>query len=86
VLFAREVGRYPGEVNARQLADVARIRRDLASGAARQARKAAGVQQSEVAGVLGVSAASVSQWESGKRVPGTEHALAYAKLLGKLAA
>lgn len=38
---------------------------------------AAGVRQVEIAAVLGVSASTVSQYESGRRVPDAEHALAY---------
>ena len=78
--------RYPDHVTPRQLADVARIRADLASGRARQARKAAGVRQSEMAIALGVSQGAVSLWESGQRVPRAEATLAYGRLLGRLAA
>jgi transcriptional regulator with XRE-family HTH domain len=69
-----------------QLARIARIRADLASGAARERRKAAGIDQAEVASALGVTAGAVSHWESGRRRIGTKYALAYARLLERLAA
>ena len=67
------------------LALIAQMRADLASGRAREAREAAGVRQSEVAAALGVSRPAVSQWESGKSAPDTAHALAYGRLLRDLA-
>lgn len=67
------------------LALVASVRADLASGRAVRERRAAGVRQAEIAGVLGVARQSVSQWEAGHCVPTAEHALAYGRLLRQLA-
>lgn len=66
------------------LATVSRIRDDLASGAARQARIISGARQSDVAGELGVSRSAVGHWETGLAVPSAEHALAYGRLLARL--
>lgn len=66
------------------IATVSRTREGLASGAARKARIASGARQSDVAEALGVGRAAVGLWESGKRVPTAEHALAYGKLLARL--
>lgn len=72
-------------MSRRDLARVAQVRADLASGRARQARIAAGVRVHEVAAELGVTPQAVSQWESGRRVPGTVHALAYGRLMEAVA-
>ena len=80
----------------RDLLFVAQVRADLASGRARQARLAAGVKLSEwpprsPPGER-VSPQAISQWERRKpgggpvRVPDTEHALEYGRLLEKLTA
>lgn len=66
------------------LAAVASIRADLASGRARTVRETSGVSQSEIADALGVSRQSVSYWEAGRSVPVAEHALAYGKLLRQI--
>lgn len=76
---------YDDHVRPSDLALVAQTRMDLASGRAREARKAAGVTAAEFAAVCGVTAATVSYWETGKRVPRTVHALAYGRLLATLA-
>ncbi len=70
----------------RELALIAETRAALAAGSAREARVAAGVRVAEIAAVLGVTPQAVSQWESGRRVPGTVHALAYARALAAVAA
>jgi transcriptional regulator with XRE-family HTH domain len=70
----------------RDLILIAATRAQLADGTtARQRRLAAGVKVMEVAAVLGVSPQAVSMWESGRRVPGTVHALAYARALAAVA-
>lgn len=68
-------------MNRRELAIIAETRAALADGTARARREAAGIRQAEFAKVLGVAPSAVSQWESGKRTPGTAHALAYGKAL-----
>lgn len=64
---------------------IARTRADLKSGAARLAREAARLGRREVAETLGVSAAALGHWETGRSVPSAEHALAYGRLLRSLA-
>jgi DNA-binding transcriptional regulator YiaG len=68
----------------RQLVEIARIRDDLASGRAREQRRAAGVSLAEVARVLKVSRQAVGYWETGHARPGGENALAYGRLLARL--
>jgi DNA-binding XRE family transcriptional regulator len=64
---------------------VARIRADLRSGRARDARRATHAGQREFAMALGVSRTAISHWEGGRSVPSPEHALAYGRLLDRLA-
>lgn len=66
------------------LTAVARIRAELRSGDARRARESAGVSAAEVARIIRVSRATVSDWEAGRKSPTGEHALAYGKLLAVL--
>jgi transcriptional regulator with XRE-family HTH domain len=81
----------------RDLLFVAQVRADLASGRAREARRAAGVTLAEMAAALTaqgkrISPQALSQWERRKpdgtpvRRPDTEHALEYGRLLEKLTA
>jgi DNA-binding transcriptional regulator YiaG len=72
-------------VRQSDLAAVARIRAELRSGDARRAREAAGVSAAEVARIIRVSRATVGDWESGRKSPTGEHALAYGALLAVLA-
>ena len=72
------------------LAEAARVRADLKSGAARQARIDAGVSGAEVARELrrrghGVTPQAVFYWETGVNMPTVEHALAYGRVLAALA-
>ena len=60
---------------------IADIRASLADGSAAERRKAAGVSQGWMAERLGVGQPAVSMFESGRRVPTGEHALAYGKAL-----
>jgi DNA-binding transcriptional regulator YiaG len=48
-------------------------------------RQRAGVSQAEVADVVGVTAATVSRWESGTRTPSGVHLTRYLELLDELA-
>lgn len=79
------MSRYAGSVRRVDLALIAQTRADLASGAAREARTAAGIRQSEMAAAIGVARSTVSQWESGLRAPDGDHALAYGRLIRDLA-
>jgi DNA-binding XRE family transcriptional regulator len=72
-------------VRPSDLALIAQVRGDLASGRARETRDAAGLTQSEAAAALGVSRQALSKWERGSSVPDTAHALAYGRLLRDLA-
>jgi transcriptional regulator with XRE-family HTH domain len=72
-------------MSRQSLARVARLRADLASGRAREQRRAAAIRVHEVAAELGVTPQAVSQWENGRRVPGAVHALAYARLMDAVA-
>ena len=64
---------------------VTRIRADLKSGRAREDREATRAAQREIALALGVTRTAVSHWEAGRSVPSAEHALAYGRLLDRLA-
>jgi DNA-binding transcriptional regulator YiaG len=72
-------------MRASELETAAATRARLASGDARRAREGAGVSAAEVARVIRVSRASVCDWETGRKVPTDEHALAYGRLLARLA-
>jgi DNA-binding XRE family transcriptional regulator len=72
-------------VRPSDLAAAARIRADLKSGKAREARIAAGVSAADVARVLGVSEQAVFYWETKRNTPTIEHALAYGRVLAALA-
>lgn len=72
---------YDDLVRASDLAVVARVRDDLASGRARGVRRAARLSMAEVASACGVSPQAVSYWERGEKVPSVRHALAYGRLL-----
>ena len=63
------------------LAVIARIRADFASGDAEAARKAARVSRADVAAAAGVSRQTVFAWETGKAVPSARNALNYARAL-----
>ena len=73
-----------------ELAEATRVRADLASGRARQARIDAGVSGAEVAREMqrrghGVTPQAVFYWETGVNVPKVENALAYGRVLAALA-
>ena len=62
---------------------VAQLRRDLASGRAKEIRERARLSQADVAAALGVDQPTVARWEAG-RVPRRQHAAQYAELLWRL--
>jgi transcriptional regulator with XRE-family HTH domain len=70
----------------RQLQDLVLLRRALADGTARRLREAAGLSLADVARPAGVTAATISRWESGTRTPRAEQALRYAAVLKALQA
>jgi DNA-binding transcriptional regulator YiaG len=72
-------------VTPRDLETITAVRAGLADGSARRARMDARLRIGEVAAVLRVTSAAVSQWEAGARTPTARHALAYARLLARLA-
>ena len=57
------------------------IRRALADGSAQARRKAAGWTQARMAERLHVGQSTVSQWETGRRIPDVKSALAYGRAL-----
>jgi len=64
---------------------IAASTRMLGDGTARRLREQSGLSQTQVAAVCGVTAAAVSRWELGERLPRTRAALLYARLLHRLA-
>jgi DNA-binding XRE family transcriptional regulator len=58
---------------------------NLRSGTAQAAREAAGVTLEQMAGIVGVSPASVGYWEAGDVAPASGQALAYGNHLRELA-
>jgi DNA-binding XRE family transcriptional regulator len=71
-------------VNRADLTLISATRAALRDGSAKAARERAGVTQKEMAAVLGVARSAVSQWEAGKRVPGTALTVAYGRALAAL--
>jgi transcriptional regulator with XRE-family HTH domain len=71
----------PTATAAEDTVELAELRRLVSSGAARGVREAARLSLSEIAGAIGVSAASVSMWERGKTRPTGAQALRYHRLL-----
>jgi transcriptional regulator with XRE-family HTH domain len=71
-------------MNTKEALLVARARRAVQDGRARSVREAAGLSQHEVGAVVRVTAAAVSRWESGVRLPRGEAAIRYAKFLDRL--
>lgn len=63
------------------LSTIARVRADLRSGAALEAREGSGVSAGEIAETIGVSRSSVNAWEAGRATPKAGHALAYARAM-----
>lgn len=54
------------------------------SGRGERLRKAAGLNQSDLARLVGVTPAAVNRWESGIRTPNGDSAIAYAKALRRI--
>lgn len=77
---------YGGGMTNDELEAIARVRRLLKTGSAKAIRVGAGVSQAELAGTVGVSKGTLSRWESGKRVPGTDLACRLSKTLDGLIA
>lgn len=67
-----------------QLALLIEGRTAAASGRGERLRRAAGLNQSDLARLAGVTPAAVNRWESGTRTPSGESAIAYAKALRKI--
>jgi transcriptional regulator with XRE-family HTH domain len=55
------------------------------TGRGERLREAAGLNQSELARLVGVTPAALNRWEAGARTPSGESAVAYAKALRKIA-
>ena len=56
------------------------------SGRGERLRERAGLNQSDMARLVGVTPAAINRWESGERTPSEVSAIAYAKALRKIAA
>lgn len=56
----------------------------IRSGDARKIRESAGITTETIAADLGVSAATVARWETGKIPPSRRHAIAWLALLRKI--
>ena len=68
-------------MDGREHAQADEIRRALADGTAQARRKAAGWTQAQMAERLNVGQPTVSQWETGRRIPDVKSALAYGRAL-----
>ena len=68
-------------LTARDVIELTKARRLLRNGQAQRIRVDAGLSQIEIARSIGVSAGTVSRWESGDRRPVGDAALAYARVL-----
>lgn len=66
------------------LAELARIRSLVGTGAARPIRQNAGLSLGEIAKSIGVSPGTVLRWENRERVPHGAPAVAYGRLLATL--
>lgn len=71
-------------MNTSDVVELSNVRAAVMSGKAREVRQAANISQAEAARAIGVSAAAVSRWECGRRLPTGPHALRYARLLAAL--
>lgn len=76
---------YGACMNIDGLADLAQTRTLVGTGAARPIRLSAGLSLREVAASVGVSPSTVYRWEMRQRTPRGEAAIAYGRLLAKLA-
>ena len=70
--------------STRQIQELVQLRRALTDGTARRLREQAGLSLTDVARPAGVTASTISRWESGLRVPRTAQALRYAEVLKAL--
>lgn len=61
------------------------VRQAIASGRAARLRELAGLSQQEVAELVGVTPAAISRWEADDRRPTGGRAIAYARVLRRIA-
>jgi DNA-binding XRE family transcriptional regulator len=59
-------------------------RKAVSTGSGQRLREQAGLSQSELARLAGVTPAAVCRWEAGERTPSETAAIAYAKVLRRL--
>ncbi len=71
-------------MNSKEAVELSEVRQLLHSGEARRIRLASKLSLAEVGGVVGVSTATVSRWETGQRRPSGRLALVYWRLLTRL--
>lgn len=72
-------------MTSQELAELARVRRQCKSGAAKAIRLSAGVSIVEVSSVTGAALSTVWRWENGQRAPHGAVGLAYSRLIDELA-
>jgi transcriptional regulator with XRE-family HTH domain len=60
------------------------VRAAIKSGRAARVRELAGLSQSEVAELVGVTPAAISRWEAGDRRPTGDRAVAYGRVLRQI--
>jgi len=73
-------------VDTRTLNLLIEVRDAARTGRAKDLRRQSGLAQAELGDFCGVSAATISRWENGSRVPRGEAALRYARALLQLQA
>ncbi len=70
--------------SVKELEALAVLRQACVTGQALEARERAGISLAEAARAAGVSAPTLSRWETGRRLPGGAAALRYAGVLNTL--
>jgi DNA-binding XRE family transcriptional regulator len=68
-----------------QFAPLVEGRLAATSGRGRLVRESAGLNQSDLAKLVGVTPATINRWEAGERRPSGPHAVAYARALRRIA-
>ena len=64
---------------------VAKVRRQCATGEAREIRIKTGASLAEVGAAIGTGKSTIFRWENGQRTPTGDRAIAYSELLDALA-
>jgi len=69
----------------RELELLIEVRAAVQGGRAARVRELAGLSQAEVAALVGVTPAAISRWEAGERRPTGPRAVAYGRVLRRIA-